>query len=103
MSDSSENTITGLRSELFETIRALRDPNNPMDVNRARAVADVAGRVIDSVKAETDYVKAFGGRNAVPAHGFIPIEDQSKPAGPGLPGGESGDRRLGQSPRGSLR
>lgn len=72
MSDSIENNdINGLRSELFATIRALRDKDNPMDVNRAKAVAEVAGRVIESVKAETDYVRAFGGRTAIPASGFI--------------------------------
>lgn len=65
-----DNTITALRGELFATIRALRDPANPMDVNRAKAVAEVAGRIIDSAKAETEAVKAFG-RGAVPVSGFI--------------------------------
>lgn len=65
------NDINDLRSELFETMRALRDKANPLDVNRAQAVAAVAGRIIDSVKAETDYVRTFGGRAAVPASGFI--------------------------------
>jgi hypothetical protein len=71
MSENHANTINELRGELFATIRAIRDPTNPMDINRAKAVADVAGRIIDSAKAETDYVRAFGGRGVVPASGFI--------------------------------
>lgn len=71
----TENTISDLRAELFATIRGLRDKDNPMDVARAKAVADVAGRIIDSAKAETDYVRAFGGRGAVPSSGFIGAEN----------------------------
>lgn len=70
MSESHTNDISDLRGELFATIRALRDPTNPMDVNRAKAVAEVAGRIIESAKAETEFVKTFG-RGAVPATGFI--------------------------------
>lgn len=88
MSDAHTNDITELRGELFATIRALRDPSNPMDVNRAKAVAEVAGRIIESAKAETEYVKAFGVRGAVPASGFIGHQpksdtlDQQEPAQP---------------------
>ena len=68
---TEQNTISDLRSELFATIRALRDKDNPMDVARAKAVADVAGRIIDSAKAETEFVRAFGGRGSTPSSGFI--------------------------------
>jgi hypothetical protein len=68
------NDINALRGELFATIRALRDPASPMDINRAKAVAEVAGRVIDSVKAETEYVRTFGSRGSVPGSGFIALE-----------------------------
>lgn len=63
------NDINELRSELFDTIKLLKA--GKLDVGQARAVADLAGRVIDSAKAETDYVRAFGGRGSVPASGFI--------------------------------
>lgn len=91
------NDITDLRSELFATMRALRDKDNPIDVAKAKAVADIAGRIIDSVKAETEYVRAFGVRGSLPASGFIgaskkpdtlmhQISDASAPiAGEGLP------------------
>lgn len=74
MSENGTNDITELRGELFATIRALRDKDNPMDVSRAKAVADVAGRIIESAKAETEFVKAFGMRGAVPASGFIGLQ-----------------------------
>lgn len=68
---TEQNTISDLRTELFATIRALRDKHDPMDVARAKEVADVAGRIIDSAKAETEYVRAFGARGASPSSGFI--------------------------------
>lgn len=68
---TEQNTISDLRTELFATIRALRDKDNPMDVARAKAVADVAGRIIDSAKAETEFVRTFGGRGVMPSSGFI--------------------------------
>lgn len=68
MSESTNN-ITELRGELFDTIKLLKQ--GKLQVDQARAVAELAGRVIDSAKAETEFVKAFGGRGVVPASGFI--------------------------------
>lgn len=100
MSNQS-NTIIDLRSELFATIRALRDPANPMDIARAKAVAEVAGRIIESAKAETEAARAFG-RGVVPASGFMALQpradtldhQQGEGAQPQLPAlaGESGTR-----------
>lgn len=64
------NDVTGLRSELFETIRALRDKTNPMDVERAKAVAVVAGAIIESAKVEVQMINALG-RNKITPTGFI--------------------------------
>lgn len=75
MSEQS-NTIVDLRSELFATIRSLRDPANPMDIARAKAVAEVAGRIIESAKAETEAARAFG-RGVVPASGFMAIQPRA--------------------------
>lgn len=68
MSDSTNN-ITELRGELFDTIKLLKA--GKLQVDQARAVAELAGRVIDSARAETEFVKAFGGRGVMPASGFI--------------------------------
>ena len=53
-------TITDMRQHLMETLAALRDRENPMDVDRARAVAQVASVLVDSAKVEVDYIKATG-------------------------------------------
>ena len=48
------STITDMREHLMQTLAALRDRENPMDVDRARAVAQVAGVLVDSAKVEVD-------------------------------------------------
>ena len=88
MSEQQGNTIIDLRGELFATIRALRDPANPMDIARAKAVADVAGRIIESAKAETEAARAFG-RGVVPASGFMAL----RPRADTLEGQEKGDEK----------
>lgn len=57
----SDHTVNDLRTHLFATLAALRDKDNPMDVDRARAVSEVAKVVIDSAKVEVDYLKVTGG------------------------------------------
>lgn len=52
--------IDQLRSHLLETLAALKDRTNPMDPNRARAVAEVASVLVDSAKVEVDYLKVTG-------------------------------------------
>ncbi|MEI7296625.1 hypothetical protein WCQ02_31165 [Paraburkholderia tropica] len=54
------STITDMREHLMQTLAALRDRENPMDVDRARAVAQVAGVLVDSAKVEVEYIKATG-------------------------------------------
>jgi hypothetical protein len=54
------STITDMREHLMQTLASLRDRDNPMDVDRARAVAQVAGVLVDSAKVEVDYIKATG-------------------------------------------
>ena len=52
--------ITELREHLMATLASLRDRENPMEPDRARAVAQVAGVLVDSAKVEIDYIKATG-------------------------------------------
>lgn len=52
--------ITELRSHLMATLASLRDRTNPMEPDRARAVAQVASVLVDSAKVEVDYLKATG-------------------------------------------
>lgn len=62
------NTITDLRGHLFDTLRALKDKDNPMDIDRARAVSDIAQTIINSAKVEVDHLRVAGGKGS----GFIP-------------------------------
>lgn len=52
--------ITHLREHLMATLASLRDRDNPMEPDRARAVAQVASVLVDTAKVEVDYIKATG-------------------------------------------
>lgn len=65
-----KNKIDDLRNHLFVTIESLLDPDKPMDIDRAKAVADVAQTIINSAKVEVDYLRQTGGNGT----GFIPEE-----------------------------
>lgn len=52
--------INTLRAHLMETLASLRDRDNPMEPDRARAVAQVAGVLVDTARVEVDYIKATG-------------------------------------------
>ncbi len=55
-----KNTIEDLRDHLFATIEALRDEDKPMDIERAREVANVARVIVDSAKVEVSFLKETG-------------------------------------------
>lgn len=57
-----KNHITDLRNHLFATLEALQDKDSPMEVDRARAIAEVAGKVIDSAKVEVQFLKVTGSK-----------------------------------------
>lgn len=42
----------------MQTLASLRDRDNPMEPDRARAVAQVASVLVDTAKVEVDYLKA---------------------------------------------
>jgi hypothetical protein len=52
-----KNKIEHLRDHLFETLEKLRDPDKPMDVDRAKAVSMVASAIIESAKIEFKYAE----------------------------------------------
>ena len=68
----TKNRIDDLRNHLFETLEALKDKDEPMDLDRARTVADVARVLIDSAKVEVEFLKVTGGVNST---GFLPDGD----------------------------
>lgn len=84
------NKIDDLRNHLFETLEALRDETAPMDLDRARAVADVARVIVESAKVEVAFLEATG---ALKSTDFLPVDDGRGDAATARP------RRLPESPR----
>lgn len=70
-----KNKIEDLRNHLFAALEALSDKDEPMEIERAKAISDVAQTIINSAKVEVDYMKQVGGR---PVSGFIPDESQPR-------------------------
>lgn len=55
-----KNKLSDLRNHLFETIEALKDPEKPMDIDRAKAISTVAQTVIDSARLELKACEILG-------------------------------------------
>ena len=66
------NKIEDLRNHLFSTIESLMDEDKPMDLDRAKAIAEVAQTIINSAKVEVDFMNKVGGAGT----GFIPTENK---------------------------
>lgn len=64
----ADNTIVGMRAVLFEALRAVGNKDNPMDIERAKAISGVAQTIINSAKVEVEYMKQTGSKGS----GFIP-------------------------------
>lgn len=81
-------TIDDLRTHLFETLQALKDKDRPMELDRARTIADVGRVLVESAKVEVQFLQVTG---AIKSTGFLPDadEDQQKK----LPPAPSGMRR----------
>lgn len=74
-----KNKIDDLRNHLFETLEMLKDRDAPMDIERAKAVADVARVIVDSAKVEVDFLKVTG---ATKSTNFLPDGDEQTPQRP---------------------
>lgn len=70
-----KNKITDLRNHLFEALEALKDPEKPMDLERAKVIADVAQVIVNSAKVEVDFIRAV---EAAEDTGFMEVEYQHK-------------------------
>jgi len=54
------NDILELRSHLFNTLTALQDKENPMDIDRAKAICQVGDVIVDTAKTEIDFMRVNG-------------------------------------------
>ena len=52
--------IAQVRQSLLDTLADLRSRTNPMDIERARAVAQVASVLVDTAKVENEYLRITG-------------------------------------------
>lgn len=52
-----KNTMDDLRNHLFETLESLKDPDKPMEIDRALAIAEVASQIIETAKVEVAFIK----------------------------------------------
>jgi len=71
-----------LRGHLFDTLRRVKSKEDPMELDRAKAVVDVAQALINTAKVEVDFIKATG---ASDGSGFLKAPDHSPALPP--PGG----------------
>lgn len=76
----AKNKINDLRDHLFETLEGLKDKS--MDLDRARAISEVAQVIINSAKVEVDLVKAVSGSAAGSAFFNLPEERRELGAKP---------------------
>ena len=80
----AKNKISDLRDHLFATLEDLRDKESPMDIERAKAISDVAQTIINSAKVEVEFMRMRG--EGAQGTGFIPEEKQIEgPVGPSVP------------------
>ena len=52
--------INQVRQSLLDTLADLRNRESPMDIERAKAVAHVAGVLVDTARVENEYLKITG-------------------------------------------
>jgi len=87
----AKNKMSDLRDHLFETLEGLKDKESPMELDRAKAVCQVAQTVINSAKAEVDYLRAAGellGQTTDIKSDFFGHAQPALPAAPKANGGK---------------
>lgn len=57
---SNSPHINQVRQSLLDTLADLRNREQPMDIERAKAVAQVASVLVDTAKVENEYIKLTG-------------------------------------------
>ena len=68
-----KNKIEDLRNHLFEALESLKDSEKPMEIERAKTIAEVAQVIVNSAKVEVDYLRATG---RVSGSGFISLPEK---------------------------
>ena len=84
---TQRNHIDTVRDHLLETLSALRDRQQPMEVERARAIAEVATVLVNSAKVEVDYLRATNQTSTPflevpPDRQYVPLPAEGEDASP---------------------
>ena len=58
----ARNKIEDLRDHLFEIIEMLKE--NDMELDKAKAIADIAQVIVNSAKVEVDFIKVVHGNGS---------------------------------------
>lgn len=77
------NDINDLRSTLFETLNAVKD--GTLDLDRAKLINETAQTIINTAKAEVDYMRVSGANITTD---FIP-QQAARPTLPPPPNGST--------------
>ena len=56
-----KHSIDDVRGHLFAVLERLQDNDNPMDIDRAKTIAQVAGVLVDTARVEVDFCRVTGG------------------------------------------
>lgn len=72
----SEYTINDLRADLAATIRSLRNGDEKMTIEKAKAIGELAQTMINSAKVEVDMLRAVGAPNLRPT-GFVQLTHEA--------------------------
>jgi hypothetical protein len=67
----ARNKIEDLRDHLFEIIEMLKE--NDIELDKAKAIADIAQVIVNSAKVEVDFIKVVHGNGS----GFIPLDKRA--------------------------
>src|SRR5579863_7379883 len=79
----AKNKLSDLRDHLFETLEALKDKENPMEIDRAKAIAGIAQTIINSATVEVKAINALG-RDQAPGEFFgVPADRKALANGRG--------------------
>lgn len=96
----NQPTNIELRQVLFDTLTALTDKKNPMDIDRALAIKEISQVVVNTAKVEIDYLKI----NAGIGSGFITGIPDAKllPPGDYVEKTGSGTKTVTRQPDGTI-
>jgi hypothetical protein len=74
--------MSDLRNHLFETLEALKDKDDPMEIERAKAISDVSQTIIASAKVELQAMELLGLEEPAPFfdHARLPQPSTSRHA-----------------------